>query len=195
MPWKHWALRVNKWKWIFIASVLMGIFLWLQEVFQHILNGQQPHFPCWMIRRQTHNCTLRHIVFTQPHLLAFVVHEDIFFSFPPATVLQCLSGVTCLKTVGEIPTVQVKWQGFLCFHICITSRVIWSLFISLNPVLQSLCFWSAPAWHPGGLSHPFRFRNSYNLPTWGLIHLHTVFISVWCMAGFWIPVCSLCERL
>lgn len=49
---------------------------------QHILDGRQPHFPCWMIRRQTHDSTLWLIAFTQPHLLTFVVHviERGYFS-------------------------------------------------------------------------------------------------------------------
>lgn len=80
---------------------------------------------------------------------------------------------------------QVKWQGFLYFHICITSGASWSLLChSYFLFLQFLCLWGARAWHPGGLSHPFRFRNPYSLPTWVSIHLHAIFLSVWCVVGF-----------
>lgn len=35
VPREPWALGVDKWKFILTVSVLMGILLWLWEVFQH----------------------------------------------------------------------------------------------------------------------------------------------------------------
>lgn len=67
--------------------------------------------------------------------------------------------------------------------------------VSLNSYFSILVFVECPAWYPGGLSHPFRFRKPCSQPSWGSIRLHTMFKCVWCMLGFWIPVCSLCGRL
>lgn len=96
----------------------MGIFLWLQEVFQHILNGQQPHFPCWMIRRQTHNCTLWHIVFTQPHLLAFVVHvieRGYFFPFLLPQFFSVFLESLALRLWEKFPQSKLSDRDFYAF--------------------------------------------------------------------------------
>lgn len=85
----------------------MGIPLWLWEVFQHNPDGQQSCLPCWIIERRTHACGLWQVDFRQVHLLIFLVHiiaRGYFPHFSAAPVLQGLSGVTYLKTVGEIPS-------------------------------------------------------------------------------------------